>query len=83
MPHRTLMWRVGCVTIMKRARRSCRGEDTGVLILTSLVELLSSCKSMMAGYAAIAFSRRFLLHVSDNVVADCCIMRGGGGILLG
>ena len=34
----------------------------------------------MAGYAAKEFSRRCLLHVSDNVVVDCCGRRGGGEV---
>ena len=34
----------------------------------------------MAGYSAIAFSQHCLLHVSENVVADCCVMRGRGDI---
>ena len=80
MPHRTMMWRVGCVTTMRRAGRSCRGKDAIVLLLTALGELLSSCRSKMAGYAAKAFSRRCLLHVSENVLADCCVRRGGADI---
>ena len=78
MPHRTLMWRVGYVTMMRRAGHSCRGKDDRVLILTALEELLSSCRPKMAGYAAISFSWRWLLHVSEKVLADCCVRRVGG-----
>ena len=81
MPHMTLMWRVGCVTMMSRADHSCRSKDARLLILTALVELLFYCRSKMAGYAAKAFSRRCLLHISDNVVADFCVRRGRGEII--
>ena len=81
MPHRTLMWHFGCVTIMSRAGRSCRGKDARVLILTTLVELSFSCRSKIAGYTDKAFSWRCLLHVSENVVADCCVRRVGREIV--
>ena len=51
-----------------------------MLILFALGELLLSCRSNMLGYAAKAFSWRCLLHVSDNVVADCCVRRGRGEV---
>ena len=34
----------------------------------------------MAGYSAIAFPWRCLLHVSEKVLVDCCVWRGRGGI---
>ena len=74
------MWRVGCVTMMKRSGRYFCGKDARGLILTVLEELLSSCRSKMVGYATKAFSWRSWLHVSENVVADCCV-RGGEWLL--
>ena len=74
------MWRVDCVTMIRRSDRSCHGKDARVLILTALEELSFSCRSKMAGYAAITFSWRCLLHVYEKVVADCCVRRGRGEI---
>ena len=51
-----------------------------MLILTALGELSFSCRSKMAGYAAKAFYWHWLLHVSENVVAYCCVRRGMGEI---
>ena len=39
IPHRTLMWRVGCVAMMRRAGRSFRGKDARLIILTALGEI--------------------------------------------
>ena len=80
MTHRILMWRVGCVTMMRRYGRSCCSMDDRVLILNALEELSSSCRSKMAGYAVKAFSWRFWMHVFENVMADCCVRRGGGEV---
>ena len=74
------MWRVGCLTMMRRAGLSCHGKYFRVFILSALGELLFSFGSKMAGYAAKEFSRRCLLHVSDNVVVDYCGRRGGGEV---
>ena len=74
------MWRVGCLTMMRRAGLSCREKYSRVFILSALGELLFSFGLKMAGYAAKEFSRRCLLHVSDNVVVDCCGRRGGGEV---
>ena len=82
MPHRTLMWRVSFVKMMRRAGRSCRGKDARVLILTALEDMSSSCRSKMSEYAIIAFSLHCFLHISEKVVADCCVRRWGG-VLLG
>ena len=79
-PNKNLMWRVGCVTMMRRAGRSCRGKNVRVLILTTFGEISFSFRSKMAGYAVKAFSWRCLLNVSDNVVAYCCVRRGWGEI---
>ena len=74
------MWRVDCVTMIRRFDRYCHVKDARVLILTALEELLFSCRSNMAGYTAIVFYWRYLLHVSEKVVADCCVRRGRGDI---
>ena len=58
------MWRVGSSTMMRRAGLSCRGKDASELILSALEELLSSCRSKMAGYDAKEFSWRCLLQFS-------------------
>ena len=78
MPQWNLMWRVGSSTMTRRAGLSCRGMDVSVLILSALAELLSSCRSKMAGYSAKEFSRCCLLQVSANVKADCLGRRGEG-----
>ena len=44
-----------------------------MLIPTALGEISFSCRLKMTGYAAKAFSRRCLLQVSENVLADCCV----------
>ena len=51
-----------------------------MLIPTALGEISFSCRLKMTGYAAKAFSRRCLLQVSENFLADCCVRRGGGEI---
>ena len=48
-----------------------------MLILSTLEELLSSCRSKMAGYAAKEFSWCCLLQVSANIEADFSWRRGG------
>ena len=80
MPDRALIWHVGCVTMMNRAGHSFHGKYARVLIITALKELSFSCRSKMAGYAAIAFSCRCLLRFSEKVVAGCCVRRGRGEI---
>ena len=67
MTQRTLIWRVVSSTTMRKAGLSCRGKDASVLILSTLDEILYSCRSKMAGYAANEFSRFCLLQVSANV----------------
>ena len=66
--------------MISRAGLSCRVKDASVIILSALVELSSSCRSKMAGYAANEFSWRCLLQVSANVVDDCCRRREGGEV---
>ena len=38
--------------MIRRSGFSCRGKDASVLILSALEELMSSCSSNIAGYAA-------------------------------
>ena len=77
MPQRTLMWQVGSSAMMRRAGLYCHGKYASVLILSALEELLSSCRSKMAGYAAKEFSWCCLLQVSANFEADFSWRRGG------
>ena len=42
------MW-VGSSMTVRRAGLSCRGKDASVIILSALEDLLSSCRSKMAG----------------------------------
>ena len=73
------MWWVGSSTMMRSAGLSCCRDDAIVLILSALEELLSSCRSNIAGYEANEFSRCCLLQVSVNVEADFGGRRGGEG----
>ena len=57
MSQRTLMWRVGSSTIMRRAGFYCCGKDAKVIILSALVDLPSSWRSNIAGYASKEFVR--------------------------
>ena len=70
MPQRTLMWRVGSSTIMRKDGLSCCGKDVSAFIISALEELSSSFRPNMAGYVAKDFSWRCLLQVYANVVAD-------------
>ena len=65
---------------MRRDGVYCRGKDASVIILSALGDMLSSCRSKMAGYAANEFYWRCLLQVSANVVDDCCGRREGGEV---
>ena len=78
MPQSTLMWQVSSLTMIRRAGLSCRGKYASLLILSALEELVSSCSSNMAGYAAKYFSWRCLLQVYANVEDNFCGRRGGG-----
>ena len=72
------MWQVGSLTMMRRADLSCHGNYASVLILSALQDLLYSCRSKIAGYAAKEFSWCCLLQVSANAEANFCGRRGGG-----
>ena len=64
------MWRVYSSTMTRRDGLSCRGKDAKVLILSVLVDLPSSWRSKIAGYADKEFVHCCLLHFSANVEAD-------------
>ena len=51
------MWRVGSSMMMRRAGLSCRVKGANVIILSALVEMPSSWRSKIAGYAAKEFFR--------------------------
>ena len=79
MPCRTLMWRVSSVTTMSRDGLSCHGKNANALILSALVELMSSWMSKIAGYLAKDFYHCCLLQVSANIEAYFGGRRGGEG----
>ena len=65
--------------MMKRAGLSFRAKDTNVIILSRIVEMSSSWRSNIAGYAAKGFVRCCLPHISAIIEADFGVRRGGGG----
>ena len=73
------MWRVGSLTMMRRAGLSFCDKEARMFILSDIVVTSLSCRSKMAGYAAKEFVLCCLLHTSANVEAG----DGGRGLLGG